>query len=81
MLQPDSVLKFEPLLLRAVEVAQLMGCSRAQAYRLMQLGLIPTIRLPGGKSVRVPRERFLQWIEANTRADAVRTVDDGAVSR
>jgi excisionase family DNA binding protein len=57
----------EPLLLRGREVAELIGCSRALAYRLMQRGVIPTVRIPGGKSVRVPREALIEWIRANTK--------------
>lgn len=56
----------QPLLLRGREVAELIGCSRAMAYRLMQRGDIPTVRLPGGKSVRVPRAALIEWIEAHT---------------
>lgn len=59
--------EFEPLLLRGGEVAHLLGCSRALAYRLMQRGVLPTVRVPGGKSVRVPREALVEWIRANTR--------------
>jgi excisionase family DNA binding protein len=55
-------------LLRGAEVAEMIGCSRAMAYRLMQRGTIPVVRIPGGKTVRVPREAFLKWIEENTRA-------------
>ena len=55
----------EPLLLRGREVAELIGCSRALAYRLMQRGAIPTIRLPGGKSIRVRGQKFKEqgrWV-------------------
>ena len=55
-------------LLRGAEVAEMIGCSRAMAYRLMQRGTIPVVRIPGGKTVRVPREAFLEWIKENTRA-------------
>jgi excisionase family DNA binding protein len=58
---------FEPFLLRGREVAKLIGCSRALAYRLMQRGVIPTVRIPGGRSVRVPREALVEWIRANTQ--------------
>jgi excisionase family DNA binding protein len=61
-----QTLQREPLLLRGGEVAELIGCSRALAYRLMQRGVIPTVRIPGGKSVRVPREALIEWITANT---------------
>lgn len=63
----DRARDFEPLLLRGGEVAELIGCSRALAYRLMQRGTIPTLRVPGGKSVRVPREALLRWIKLNTK--------------
>jgi excisionase family DNA binding protein len=59
-----------PLLLRGREVAELIGCSRALAYRLMQRGTIPTVRIPGGKSIRVPREALIEWIHANTRGSS-----------
>jgi predicted DNA-binding transcriptional regulator AlpA len=66
----------EPLLLRGTEVAELIGCSRAMAYRLMQNGVIPVVRVPGVKTadgkklasrtVRVPAEALREWIKANT---------------
>jgi excisionase family DNA binding protein len=55
------------LLLRGGEVADLIGCSRALAYRLMQRGTIPVVRVPGGKTVRVPREGLENWIRQNTK--------------
>ena len=58
--------KWEPLLLRGGEVAELLGCSRAMAYRMMSRGDIPVVRMPGGKSVRVPRAALLEWIRAHT---------------
>ncbi len=58
----------ERLLLRGSEVADLIGCSRAMAYRLMQRGVIPVVRVPGGKTVRVPAEALRAWIRANTEA-------------
>ena len=57
-------------LLRGAEVAELLGTSRAMAYRLMQRGTIPVVRIPGGKTVRVPREAFMEWIKANTQRAA-----------
>src|ERR1039457_3942714 len=55
-------------LLRGSEVAEVIGCSRAMAYRLMQRGTIPVVRIPGGKTVRGPRESLLEWIKVNPRA-------------
>lgn len=63
------------LLLRGGEVAQLIGCSRALAYRLMQKGVLPVVRLPGGKTVRVPRGALEEWIRNNTQISPL--LDDG----
>jgi len=73
--------KSEPLLLRGGEVADLIGCSRAMAYRLMQRGVLPTVRVPGGKSVRVPREALIEWIRENTRIGPTTSVAGGMVMR
>ncbi len=59
--------EIEPLLLKGGEVAELIGCSRALAYRLMQKGHLPVVRIPGGKAVRVPRAALVEWIRSNTR--------------
>ncbi len=53
------------LLLRGPEVADALGISRALAYRWMQNGTLPTVRVQ--RSVRVPRESLMLWIEKNTR--------------
>lgn len=58
-------------LLRGTEAADVIGCSRAMAYRLMQRGTIPVVRIPGGKTVRVPEKALLEWITAHTQAGAV----------
>jgi excisionase family DNA binding protein len=55
-------------LLRGGEVAEVIGCSRAMAYRLMQRGTIPVVRIPGGKTVRVPQGALAEWIRKNTNA-------------
>jgi excisionase family DNA binding protein len=54
----------KPLLLRGGEVAETLGISRALAYRWMQNGTLPTIRV--SRSVRVPHDGLLRWIERNT---------------
>ena len=62
------------LLLRGPEVAQITGMSRALAYRMMQNGVLPVVRIPVGRSVRVPREALVEWIRANTSGGAVPSV-------
>lgn len=51
-----------PLLVPS-EVAQILRISRSQAYRLMQTGEIPTVRIQS--SVRVRMEDLLAYIAAN----------------
>jgi excisionase family DNA binding protein len=52
------------LLLRLPEVAETLGISRALAYRWAQTGVLPTVRV--SRSVRVPHDGLLRWIERNT---------------
>jgi excisionase family DNA binding protein len=59
-----------PLLLRGVEVAEVLGISRALAYRWMAGGVLPTVRIRGSRAVRVPREALLDWVERNTQQPA-----------
>jgi excisionase family DNA binding protein len=54
----------ESILLRGEEVAQLLGVSRAKAYRMMQRREIPVVTF--GKAVRVPRESLLLQIRERT---------------
>lgn len=50
-------------LLRAREVAKILNVSQALAYRLMQMGEIPCVRI--GTAVRVRPEDLDAYIEAN----------------
>lgn len=49
-------------LLKAAEVAEILGVSRTQAYRLMQMGEIPSVRF-GQRTVRVRPEDLKRYIE------------------
>ena len=49
--------RYEPIMLRASQVAVLLGLSRSEVYRLIERGDIPAVRF--GRSVRVPRK----WVE------------------
>lgn len=66
MKRPER-LDLEPLLLRGGEVAELLGCSRAIAYKWMGAGIIPTVRVGGSRAIRVPRAALLKWIEEHTQ--------------
>ena len=51
-------------LLKGDEVARILNISRSQAYKLMQQGELPTVRI--GRSVRVRYESLWKFIEENT---------------
>jgi len=59
------------LLLKGDEVAALLGISRALAYRWMAGGVLPVVRVPGARTLRVPREALMTWIQRNTRPSVV----------
>jgi len=63
---PYIVSEPDRLLLRGGEVAALMGISRAQAFRWMANGTLPTVRMPGSRTVRVPRAALLRFLEERT---------------
>jgi excisionase family DNA binding protein len=54
----------EVRLLKSDEVAEILKISRAMAYKLMQRGEIPTIRI--GSAVRVRVEDLEQFVEQKT---------------
>jgi excisionase family DNA binding protein len=56
----------EALLLRGAEVARALNVSRALAYKWMGAGILPTVRLRGSRTIRVPKDALLRWIEENT---------------
>ena len=47
-------------LLKAREVAQMMGVTTARIYQLLADGTIPSIKI--GRSVRVPRTAWEAWM-------------------
>lgn len=48
------------LLLRVTEVAEVLGISRATAYKLMADGTLPVVKI--GRSVRVPTDALQKWV-------------------
>ena len=53
-----------PLFLNANTVAQALGVSISSAYELMHEASFPTLRV--GSRIVVPKEKFRQWVEAQT---------------
>lgn len=50
------------------EAAERAGVNRSTLTRAMRSGAVPVPILKIGKSVRVPRARFLQWLSGETTA-------------
>ena len=55
-----------PLTLSVPDVASVLGISRAGAYELVRSDGFPSLRI--GSCIVVPKEKFIEWINANTRA-------------
>ena len=57
-----------PLTLTAPVVSEVLGISRAAAYELVRSKGFPHMRI--GTRILVPKDKFLQWIEAQTETNA-----------
>ena len=60
-----------PILLRAEEVAILLGLGRTKVFEMLAAGELPTVRI--GRCVRVPRTRLDAWVRERTRSSSERT--------
>lgn len=54
-----------PLFLNAEMVSAVLGVAPSSAYELMHEPEFPTLRI--GNRMVVPKEKFVQWVEANTK--------------
>ena len=53
-----------PLMLNFVQVAAVLGISRAGAYELVHSEGFPTLKI--GSRIVVPKDKLREWIDANT---------------
>lgn len=75
--RPDTAFASDSVvLLRATEVARLLGVSRSQAYYMMAVGELPVVRI--GRAVRVPKLALAEWITRNTVSGASGVAKDEA---
>jgi excisionase family DNA binding protein len=63
----------EPLLLKAGDVAKLLGLGRSKVFAMLAVGELPVIRI--GRSVRVPRAALEDWIAEHTQHASGRSGD------
>jgi excisionase family DNA binding protein len=54
----------EPLLLKAADVAKLLGLGRTKVFAMLAAGELPVVRI--GRSVRVPRAALERWVVEHT---------------
>ena len=56
-----------PLVMNAEDVQDFLGISRAGAYMLMHSDGFPLLKIQ--KRMLVPREKFLDWVDAHTNGN------------
>lgn len=57
-----------PLFLSVMDVAKLLGISRASAYELAREENFPKLKIVQGRTI-IPRDRLLEWLDKQTRYD------------
>ena len=57
-----------PMFLTVMDVANLLGISRASAYELVREDNFPKLKIVQGRTI-IPRDRLLEWLVEQTRYD------------
>ena len=57
-----------PMFLTVMDVANLLGISRASAYELERQVNFPKLKIVQGRTI-IPRDRLLEWLDEQTRYD------------
>jgi excisionase family DNA binding protein len=55
-----ELVRHEPLLLRPVEAARLLGIGRSKLFEMLARQELPVVRI--GRCVRIPRQELVQWV-------------------
>ena len=58
------------LFLTVMDVANLLGISRASAYELVRQENFPKLKIVQGRTI-IPRDRLLEWLDEQTRYDRI----------
>ena len=59
-----------PMFLNVMDVANLLGISRASAYELVRQENFPKLKIVQGRTI-IPRDRLLEWLDEQTRYDRI----------
>lgn len=54
-----------PMMLTVSDVQKVLNIGRNSAYELIYQKNFPILRL-GERKIRIPKDKFLEWIKANT---------------
>ncbi len=57
-----------PMYLTVMDVANLLGISRASAYELVREENFPKLKIVQGRTI-IPRDRLLEWLDEQVRYD------------
>ena len=59
-----------PLFLTVLDLANLLGISRASAYELVRQENFPKLKIVQGRTI-IPRDRLLEWLDEQTGYDRI----------
>ena len=57
-----------PMFLTVMDVANLLGISRASAYELVREDNFPKLKIVQGRTI-IPRDRLFEWLDEQTLYD------------
>lgn len=57
-----------PMFLNVMQLANLLGISRASAYELVREDNFPKLKIVQGRTI-IPRDKLLEWLDEQTRYD------------
>ncbi len=55
-----------PMFLTVMDVANLLGTSRASAYELAREEYFPKLKIVQGRTI-IPRDKLFEWLDEQTR--------------
>ena len=59
-----------PMFLNVMDVANLLGISRASAYELVRAENFPKLKIVQGRII-IPRDKLFEWLDEQTEYDRI----------
>ena len=60
-----------PMFLTVMDMANLLGISRASAYELAREENFPKLKIVQGRTI-IPRDKLFEWLDEQTRYDEIK---------